>query len=145
MSHCVGSEGSNAFTISSSSLCPILEKSDVNSQPCPSTMPACLPIIMHPGHHAGAQLTFSIFLSSESPAEETILAIVKIGLLMSSERIEVILHRHAQSPVSQVILASIRFTFRTMPSPAENVSGLKAAPMATPALLDLPFLLVGVF
>lgn len=139
MSHCVGSEGSNAFAISSSSLCPILEKSDVNS------LPACLPIIMHPGHHAGAQLTFSIFLSFESPAEETILAIVKIGLPMSSERIEVILHRHAQSPVSQVILASIRFTFRTMPSPAETVSGLKAAPMATPALLDLPFLLVGVF
>lgn len=46
--------------------------------------------------HAGAQLTFSIILSSESPAEETILVIVKIGFPMSSERIEVILHRHAQ-------------------------------------------------
>lgn len=46
--------------------------------------------------HAGAQLTFPIILSSESCAEETILAVVKIGLPMSSERIEVILHRHAQ-------------------------------------------------
>lgn len=54
--------------------------------------------------HTGAQLTFSILLSSESPAEETILAIVKIGLSMLTERIEVILHRHAQNPVSQVIL-----------------------------------------
>lgn len=86
--------------------------------------------------HTGAQLAFSILLSSESLAEEMILAIVKIGLPMLTERIDVILHRHAQSPVSQVILASIRLTFSTMPSPAENMSRLKAASMAILALLD---------
>lgn len=94
--------------------------------------------------HPSAQLTFSILYSSESPAEETVLPIVKIGFPTAIETIKVILHRHVQRLLSQVILAPIKLRFNTMTPPARNASELKAAPITTLALLVSPFF-IGVF